>query len=476
MKNCNKKFVVGFPVDAGEKADPFYYLVLRDKNKFNQGIKSSSGFRKLESINDSQMDHILKKLNEERKYLVFVSSSEKQGDLIPDALPDGNSSTLACLLAGYKEDISYENYSEKSKNPVIMVSCSIYGKPESLKEAQLSRVTSSDSDFSKNSLKRKWNAIKNIQKGGTPVAFILHNDDFTLIKEVLSPDEYEEKSIDEITELFDDGKKKPFLVSVETEDFKKLARQTGSLCTKNIEELLKIDGQKKEIKRIFDEEIKELEGKILNENDFREFIKDSVKKTIEEAGVNILNILFKKDDFTNSIKINLAPKVESYLKEKMEDYKRKIEKRLSKKLEDLSDCLNNNISNKTSNDASSNVGISVGAAIGGAVGAAIAAAFVQQVIFLFINVINWYAVVVMVVFALISLSGGWMAKDGLATNLIKIIGPSKKGIIYKLWFDGIKYKDNAEIKSTGSLKEERLKDYDRLIKNLEETIWSEFFN
>ncbi|HQJ59366.1 MAG TPA: hypothetical protein PKV35_00105, partial [bacterium] len=164
MKNCNKKFVVGFPVDAGEKARPFYYLGFRDKNSFNQGVKSTKGIKKLESINDPQMDHVLRKLNEEKKYLVFISSSEKQKDLIPDALPDGNSSTLACLLAGYKDDINYENYSDKSKNPVLMVSCSIYGKPESLKEAQLSRVTSSDSDFSKNSLKRKWDVIKIIQK------------------------------------------------------------------------------------------------------------------------------------------------------------------------------------------------------------------------------------------------------------------------------------------------------------------------
>lgn len=220
-----KNFLIGFPVDAGEKTEPFYYLVLHDKNEFNQGVKSDNEIKKLESINDSQMDHVLRKLNEEKKYLVFISSSEKQKDLIPDALPDGNSSTLACLLAGYKEDINYENYSEKSKNPVLMVSCSIYGKPELLKEAQLSRVTSSNSDFSKNSLKRKWNVIKNIQKKGTPVAFILHNDDFTLIKEVLSSDEYEEKSINEITELFDDGQKKPFLVSVEADDFKKLAQK-----------------------------------------------------------------------------------------------------------------------------------------------------------------------------------------------------------------------------------------------------------
>jgi len=474
MKNCNKKFVVGFPVDAGEKADPFYYLVLRDKNKFNQGIKSSSGFRKLESINDSQMDHILKKLNEERKYLVFVSSSEKQGDLIPDALPDGNSSTLACLLAGYKEDISYENYSEKSKNPVIMVSCSIYGKPELLKEAQLSRVTSSDSDFSKNSLKRKWNVIKNIQKKGTPVAFILHNDDFTLIKEVLSSDEYEEKSIDEITELFDGGQKNPFLVSLETDDYKKLSIKLECNHTPNLgdkmDEKIRINLIKEEIKKIVENEILKLEKELLDKNSFERFIKESVIKTIKEAAVTRGNILFKskRKAFKKSIEKNIVPKMKEYLEKRLNQYSENIQKEVKNiRLENI-DLNKMGVGDNVSSEASSSVAASIGTAIVSAVSIAISSAFLTTttwLIFTSSNPIGWAAMIASAV--IFVASAGKIGLSSLENKIIKIIGPSenffRNGILYKLWHEGFKNKETK----IEALKNERAKDYERIISELE---------
>jgi len=476
MKNCNKKFVVGFPVDAGEKARPFYYLVFRDKNSFNQGVKSTKGIKKLESINDPQMDHVLRKLNEEKKYLVFISSSEKQKDLIPDALPDGNSSTLACLLAGYKDDINYENYSDKSKNPVLMVSCSIYGKPESLKEAQLSRVTSSDSDFSKNSLKRKWNVIKIIQKKGTPVAFILHNDDFTLIKEVLSSDEYEEKSIDEITELFDEDQKKPFLVSLETDDFKKLSRELGCCHAQSLDEKLKINDKKKKIKEIVEEEILNLEKELLDESKFEKFIKKSVKKTIEEADVTRVNILFKskRKAFEQSIEKNIVPKMQEYLEKIMNQYSKNIQKKVKDIILKDIELNKRGIGDNVSSKASSSVATSIGAVIVSAIGAAISSAFLTTttwLIFTTTNPIGWVAMIVLGLISLI-MSGKFIFLS-FEELIIKVIGPEehifRNGIIYDLWHKGI---NNKGIKIE-ALKDERAKDYEKIISELEKNVFKD---
>lgn len=323
MKNCDKKFVIGFPVDAGEKTEPFYYLVLSDKNEFNQGVKSGSRFKKLESIYDSQMDHILKKLNEEKKYLVFISSSEKQRDLIRDALPDGSSSTVACVLAGYKEDINYENYSEESKIPILMISCSIYGTP-SLKEAQLSKVTCSTLDISKNSLKRKWEVVKRINEKGTPVAFLLHTDDFCLIKEIISENEYEEASLDEIGKLhinnnFDTHKsidkqqdeknksepfsylkrlmkessltssrfyqEKPLLISLENNDLKKLLHEVGA---KDINKKKEKTHDESIINTIFEE--------ILSATSFEDIVLDRISKASKSERFELCKALKILDD------------------------------------------------------------------------------------------------------------------------------------------------------------------------------------